>query len=350
MKIKHTGKIIGNFGTLMDDALLVVDQYSTILEFNPACVRLLGENLTGTQLSNRLLYKNLLSDLTFCLQSSDMIEFTATPKMSKFRQVRGRMRNYEENVVTILLMDMTLQHNVEKVRRDFIANVSHELRSPLTSLLGFIETMRTDIKMEMIVRENFLKIMDEEANRMSRLIDDLLSLSRVEIEEHIAPTGEVPLKNVIKAVIHSLENRANAASHEIHFNDIRSDASNDPIIRGELDEITEVFHNLLDNAFKYSYRASPINITISDNSSGDLVIDIKNEGDGIDEKHIPRLTERFYRVDKGRSRKMGGTGLGLAIVKHIINKHRGQLHIKSTPNEETVFSVVLPYFKKSTAF
>ena len=189
--------------------------------------------------------------------------------------------------------------------------------------------------------------MDEEANRMSRLIDDLLSLSRVEIEEHIIPTGEVPLKKVVKAVIHSLENRANAAAHEIHFNDIRSDASKDPIIRGELDEITEVFHNLLDNAFKYSYPASPINIIISENSSGDLVIDIKNEGDGIDEKHIPRLTERFYRVDKGRSRKMGGTGLGLAIVKHIINKHRGQLHIKSTPNKETVFSVILPYFEKS---
>ena len=142
------------------------------------------------------------------------------------------------------------------------------------------------------------------------------------------------------------DSRADAASQDIHLKDIRSNVADEPIIRGELDEITEVFHNLLDNALKYSYQASTINVTISNNPSGDIVIDIKNEGEGINEKHIPRLTERFYRVDKGRSREMGGTGLGLAIVKHIVNKHRGQLDIKSDPKKETVFSVNFPYSPK----
>jgi two-component system phosphate regulon sensor histidine kinase PhoR len=346
MKTGYSNTVVKKFGALMDDALLVVDINSKIIEINPASLRLLGENLKGNQLYDKLECKTLLSDLAFCLQSGQTIEFSASPKMNKFRQMRGRMGAFEKDTITILLMDMTLQHNVEKVRRDFIANVSHELRSPLTSLLGFIETMRADVKMEPTIRENFLKIMDEEAQRMSRLINDLLSLSRVEIEEHIAPTGEVPIKNVIRSVIDTLQNRADAASQDIHLKDIRSNVADEPIIRGELDEITEVFHNLLDNALKYSYEASTINVTISNNPSGDLVIDIKNEGEGINEKHIPRLTERFYRVDKGRSREMGGTGLGLAIVKHIVNKHRGQLDIKSDPKKETVFSVNFPYSPK----
>jgi two-component system phosphate regulon sensor histidine kinase PhoR len=246
--------------------------------------------------------------------------------------------------VLVLLMDMTLQHNLEKMRRDFIANVSHELRSPLTSLIGFVETLQNTPDIEQNMLERFLKIMEEESRRMSRLIDDLMSLSRVEIDEHIAPTGKVFIRTLLASVIASLNNRAIKTGHVINLDDKRVHMTEEPIVRGEVDEITEVFHNLIDNALKYSYPKSTITVEMTDTASGQIIIDIINQGDGIEERHIPRLTERFYRVDKGRSRQMGGTGLGLAIVKHIVNKHRGQLIITSQLKEVTMFRVMIPYF------
>ncbi len=253
---------------------------------------------------------------------------------------------WNEETIIVLLLDTTLQHNLEKMRRDFVTNVSHELRSPLTSLIGFVETMQNTPDMTPNVRERFLNIMDEEANRMSRLINDLMSLSKVEVDEHIVPEGEIFVKTLIISAINSLSNRALKTGHDIRFTDHRTDQTVETLVRGKKDEIIEVFQNLLDNALKYSFPASVINVDMHENQNGQLVINIINQGEGIKEKHISRLTERFYRVDKGRSRQMGGTGLGLAIVKHIINKHRGQLKISSELEKETVFSVTFPYFSK----
>jgi len=250
---------------------------------------------------------------------------------------------WDKDTVIVLLLDMTMQHNLEKMRRDFVANVSHELRSPLTSLIGFVETMQNAPDMESADRQRFLRIMDEEAKRMSRLINDLMSLSKVEADEHIIPEGKVFVKSLLMATINVLSNRALKSGHDIRFHDYRGQKATEPVIRGGNDEIMEVFQNLLDNALKYSFPASIIKVEMRDDANGRLVINIINQGEGITEKHIPRLTERFYRVDKGRSRQMGGTGLGLAIVKHIINKHRGDLKITSALNKETVFSVILPY-------
>ena len=176
------------------------------------------------------------------------------------------------------------------------------------------------------------------------IIDDLMSLSKVEIAEHIVPTGKVFIKTLLDSIIASLNNRAMKTGHIINLADERTHMIEEPIIRGETDEITEVFHNLLDNALKYSYPESVITVNMTDTAAGQVIIDIINQGEGIEERHIPRLTERFYRVDKGRSRQMGGTGLGLAIVKHIINKHRGQLIISSEPRQNTIFRVMIPYF------
>ena len=229
------------------------------------------------------------------------------------------------------------------MRRDFVANVSHELRSPLTSLIGFVETIQNSPDMELSVRERFLNIMDEEAKRMSRLIDDLMSLSKVEVDEHLVPEGRVFVKSLLQSTVNAMSNRALKTGHDIRFRDYRAQQNSEPVIRGGNDEIMEVFQNLLDNALKYSFPSSIINVEMHDNEQGQLVINVINQGEGIKEKHIPRLTERFYRVDKGRSRQMGGTGLGLAIVKHIINKHRGQLMISSQLNKETIFKVTLPY-------
>jgi two-component system phosphate regulon sensor histidine kinase PhoR len=171
-----------------------------------------------------------------------------------------------------------------------------------------------------------------------------MSLSKVEVDEHIVPTGKVFIKTVLNSAIASLNDRAQRTGHKIEFLDERKNITEKLIIRGEVDEIAEVFHNLIDNALKYSRPRSTIIVKLRDTEAGKITIDICNLGDGIEARHIPRLTERFYRVDKGRSRLKGGTGLGLAIVKHITNKHRGQLIIESNPKKETVFRIIMPFY------
>ena len=332
-------------GKMMDDALLEIDLNYEIKDANTAAKRLLGDNLIGSLIYERVISDALKDELQVCINKKDKIgEFTATLKNNEYHQLTGRLMIISDHRAAVLLMDMTLQHNVEKMRRDFISNISHELRSPLTSLMGFIETLQNTPNIENNMKERFLKIMEDEAKRMSRLIDDLMSLSKVEVEEHIAPTGKVFIKTVLSSVIASMNNRAMKTGHVIDFQDQRANKTEEPIIRGESDEIIEVFHNLIDNALKYSYSESTIKIKLTDAPFGRVIVDIVNNGEGIEAKHIPRLTERFYRVDKGRSRQMGGTGLGLAIVKHIISKHRGELHIESELKGKTKFKVSLPYF------
>ncbi len=342
-KIVTHADMFSLFGKMMDDALLQIDHQSIIVNVNHAAVRLLGEHLIGASLTQRLNYSDLIKDIQQCFISNQATEFAVTPSNNEYHHIQGKVTPFGNKTVLVLLMDMTQQHNLDKMRRDFIANVSHELRSPLTSLMGFVETLQNtpDIEKHMLMR--FLHIMEEEAKRMSRLIDDLMSLSKVEIEEHIIPTGRVFIKSVIASAIDSMNNRALKSGHIIKFTDMRVYNIEEPIIRGGVDEMIEVFHNLIDNALKYSYPESLITIEMTDTISGQIIIDVSNQGEGIQEKHIPRLTERFYRVDKGRSRQMGGTGLGLAIVKHIINKHRGQLIINSQLKQQTVFRIIVPY-------
>ena len=334
--------LIKKLGALVEDALLVISNDLIISDANAASIRLFGDQVIGTDLNDHIVYSGLSDELAACVKTKRPAEFTTTPTKNHYRHIRARMMSLDEDTAIVLLLDMTLQHNLEKMRRDFVANVSHELRSPLTSLIGFVETLQNTPDMELTIRERFLNIMDEEAKRMSRLIDDLMSLSKVEVDEHIVPDGKVFIKSLLQSTINAMSNRAIKSGHDIHFRDHRAQQDIEPVIRGGNDEIMEVFQNLLDNALKYSYPKSTIKVEMHDNANGQLMIDIINQGEGIKEKHISRLTERFYRVDKGRSRQMGGTGLGLAIVKHIINKHRGQMKISSELNKETIFTVILP--------
>ena len=336
-------ELIKKLGSLVEDALLVISNDMIISGANSASIRLFGDQVIGTNLNDHIVYSGLSDELAACIKSKSLVEFATTPTNNHYRHIRARMMGWDKDTVIVLLLDMTMQHNLEKMRRDFVANVSHELRSPLTSLIGFVETMLNAPDMERADRQRFLRIMDEEAKRMSRLINDLMSLSKVEADEHIIPEGKVFVKSLLMATINVLSNRALKSGHDIRFHDYRGQKATEPVIRGGNDEIMEVFQNLLDNALKYSFPASIIKVEMRDDANGRLAINIINQGEGITEKHIPRLTERFYRVDKGRSRQMGGTGLGLAIVKHIINKHRGELKITSALNKETVFSVILPY-------
>ncbi|MDX1576251.1 MAG: ATP-binding protein, partial [Kiloniellales bacterium] len=232
----------------------------------------------------------------------------------------------------------------EHMRADFVANVSHELRSPLTSLLGFIETLRGPAREDTAARERFLEVMDGEAKRMARLIDELLSLSRVESEEHLTPNGHVDVHNMLREITQSLDMRASERSMRIEV-DCPEDI---PPVLGERDEVTLVFRNLIENALNYGRAGTPVTITagtverVPGSANPGIRISVRDRGEGISPEHIPRLTERFYRVDKGRSRSMGGSGLGLAIVKHIANRHRGRLTIESKLGEGSVFTVVLP--------
>ncbi len=334
-------------GRLLDDGLLLATSEGTILTVNNAAVRLLGENVVGKNINQVVKIDEATEKLTRSKNDDVHQEFIFQPDLAVRLELKVRIKDLPNGFMLVLLMDMTLQRNLEKVRRDFVANVSHELRSPLTSLAGFIETILDNNIQDQETLLRFLKIMDEEAKRMSRLIDDLLSLSRVEVDEHIIPSETVPLMEVIRSVIHSLNDRARRRKIQINLVDDRSQASSNILMYGYADEINEVFHNLLENAIKYGAEASPIAVRVTTQRNDHVIIAVNNFGDQIAEKHLSRLTERFYRVDKARSRQIGGTGLGLAIVKHIVNRHRGNLSVKSLPEGKTTFTVELPIINAS---
>ena len=238
----------------------------------------------------------------------------------------------------IVLHDLTPVRMGERMRADFVANVSHELRTPLSSLLGFVETLRGPARDDKDAQDKFLTIMHEQAERMSRLIEDLLSLSRIEMDEHTRPRGQVDLRHVLGNVKDMLSIKS-AARHmrvELDIPDwVRP-------IPGDADQLTQIFQNLIDNALKYGRENTAVEVSVTRPSERELTVTVTDHGEGIAPQHLPRLTERFYRVDAARSRQLGGTGLGLAIVKHIVNRHRGHLTVDSRLGEGSRFSVTLP--------
>ena len=240
--------------------------------------------------------------------------------------------------------DQTAAEEAGQMRRDFVANVSHELRTPLTALLGFIETLSGAARDDPAARDRFLEIMAHEANRMTRLVDDLLSLSRVEEGERMRPREHVDLLALLSSVIKGLEPQAKAAGVSVTLDS----AGHDEMVPGDAGQLVQVFTNLVENGIKYGAAGKTVTVTLSPKADhprlrGEGVqISVADQGEGIAAHHLARLTERFYRVDNHRSREVGGTGLGLAIVKHIVNRHRGRLLIESQLGEGTTISVLLP--------
>ncbi|MGE0751483.1 MAG: ATP-binding protein [Variibacter sp.] len=236
--------------------------------------------------------------------------------------------------------DLTPLRRAEEMRADFVANASHELRTPLASLAGFIDTLQGSARDDTAARERFLAIMREQARRMARLIDDLLSLSRIELNAHIAPNAILPLAPIVRQVIDSLQMLAQERSVTIEM----MDAENSVTVRGDRDELVRVFENLIENALKYGGAGGRAVVTIkaSAEPGGEASVAVRDFGPGIAPEHLPRLTERFYRVDAAHSRAEGGTGLGLALVKHILHRHRGRLTIESTPGAGATFTAHLP--------
>jgi len=247
--------------------------------------------------------------------------------------------------VLTVLSDRTRERVVERMRADFVANASHELRTPLASLIGFIATLRGPAADDPPAQARFLEIMAEQADRMNRLIDDLLSLSRIEITEHQPPAEQVDLEELIDRMLAGFEIAFRQRDVLLKWHAV----TGLPPVLGDTDQLEQVAQNLLDNALKYGRQGGTIHVRLAPARAGGtfparpgLVFSVADDGAGIPKQHLPRLTERFYRVDTGRSRAIGGTGLGLAIVKHIVNRHRGVLHIESESGKGSTFSVWLP--------
>jgi two-component system phosphate regulon sensor histidine kinase PhoR len=250
--------------------------------------------------------------------------------------------------ILVLLRDLTEVERINQMRADFIANASHELRTPLASLRGFIETLQSSAKQDPGARERFLAIMAEQASRMTRLIDALLSLSRVEMNAHVPPSELVDLNDVISHTKDTLDPLAREMGFRLEVGRFPRPA----IVRGDRDELVQVLQNLVQNALKYGDKGGLVRIEAKHipslgRQAGRYAIAVVDRGPGIAPEHLPRLTERFYRVDVASSREKGGTGLGLAIVKHILNRHRGELAIASTPGKGSTFTVMLSEVKSA---
>ena len=241
----------------------------------------------------------------------------------------------------LTLRDLTEAHKLEQMRADFVANASHELRTPLASLLGFIETLRGSARDDAGARERFLAIMAIEGGRMKRLIDDLLSLSRIEMRQHMRPTTPVDLVEVLSHVVSSATPAAAQAKVAIS---LELPAGRLETL-GDHDELVQLFGNLLQNAVKYGRSGGIARIVGSRMGQRTIEVAVIDDGPGIAPQHLPRLTERFYRVDTAASRIAGGTGLGLAIVKHLVQRHRGELMIKSEFGKGATFAVVLEAYE-----
>jgi two-component system phosphate regulon sensor histidine kinase PhoR len=241
----------------------------------------------------------------------------------------------------LVMRNVTEQKRVEAMRADFVANASHELRTPLTSLIGFIDTLQGPAAEDEEARERFLTIMRSQAERMAVLIDDLLSLSRIELRQHLKPTTSVDLKLILSEVTEGLQTQAADAGLDVRV----TVPDEDVVISGDRTELYETFENLIDNAIKYGADGKTVEVTLApvDNRPNfAYVVNVVDHGAGIGAEHVPRLSERFYRVDAESSRKKKGTGLGLAIVKHILNRHGGQMTIRSKLDAGTNVEVLLP--------
>ena len=328
------------------DPVILVDRRVVVMEANPAARRLLPGLKLRHPLSFSLRAPDVLDGIEEVLRTGSAVRTeyaTRVPTERAFEVQIGALPmsdmpgSGEANVV-LFLRDLTEARRLEAMRVDFVANASHELRTPLASILGFIETLRDEAGEDADVRARFLKVMDDEARRMQRLVEDLISLSRIEAEKFRLPDSAVDLAQLVADVCAEVSDAAGDRGLDLV-------ATLDPRlapVSGDKAQLSQMLHNLIGNAMKYGRAGTPVSIDLKRDDLNMIRLSIRDEGDGIAAVHIPRLTERFYRADAGRSRSLGGTGLGLAIVKHIVERHRGRLDIASQVGVGTTVSVILP--------
>ncbi|TAG20184.1 MAG: two-component sensor histidine kinase [Rhodobacterales bacterium] len=319
---------------------MLIQREDRVLACNPLALALLGDGIVDRNPAVAVRTPAVLSAISAAARSGGVHEARMTIRRDGQEQLfQVTVSDQGEGLVLCIFRDISEVEKAGAMRRDFVANVSHELRTPLTALIGFIETLRHAARDDPAARDRFLEIMEHEAGRMNRLVRDLLQLSRVEAEERVRPRDEVEVRALLEGVISSLRGVAEREGSSVTLTGAAA------LVLGDHDQLTQVFTNLIENALKYGEAGQVVRVTLTPEETvrGPAVrVEVADEGEGIDPVHLPRLTERFYRVDSHRSREMGGTGLGLAIVKHIVSRHRGWLRVDSVVGEGSRFSVVLP--------
>lgn len=333
----------------LTDPFLLLDKDKKILMANKSATELFQTKIVNKNICDYLFDTEAILAINRAIETgeNETVEYSAGNSNKRHFLLRIHPHDYKgkDDGLTLFLgiYEITNIREAEQMRVDFVANVSHELRTPLASIQGFVETLQGAAKNDPQASDKFLKIMQDEASRMTRLIEDLLSLSHIERDAHIPPSENISLIKIIESVIEtlkiSMDKRNITASFSTEFN-----SGN---ITGDRDQLTQVFQNLIDNAIKYGAENSVISINLhshldKEDNQKYLEINVTNQGVGISPEHLKRLTERFYRVDTARSRSLGGTGLGLAIVKHIIQRHEGKLLFESEPGKNTTATVLLP--------
>ena len=331
----------------IEDYILFINSFNAISAANKAAKSFYGD-IIGKNLSSFLRAPDLLDKIEKCRDErvNEYLEFEINlPTYSFFRLTIVPLS--QKNVL-IVVKDYTDVKKSEQLRSDFVANVSHELKTPLVSIKGFLETISNSAKDDPKAQEKFIKIMQEQANKMEILILDLMSLSRIEMQEHIQPDGKVDMKEIIS----NIQNIPNKILSKKNININFKIEDNLPFVRGDYDKLSEVVQNIYDNAIKYTKENTTIDILLKSNpekfSNGSVFLSIKDEGIGIAKEEIHRVTERFYRSANAKKNMIQGTGLGLAIVKHIVNQHRGELEINSRLNEGSEFIIHLPLYETSS--
>lgn len=325
---------------------LVIGRGEKVAFLNGPAELLLGKNVVGRHFTTALRHPKLVEAVECSLLDREArnVSYQVVENGSDvFYDVHLRTIADTEHLM-LSFQNTTDLAQAGQMRRDFVANVSHELRTPLTAVMGFIETLRNSARDDAEARVRFLDIMAGEAERMNRLVGNLLSLSRVEADERVRPTMQLDLRNILQTMLGNLEPLARDNKVTLHC-----DPAQVPLkVTGDTDQLLQVFTNLVENAIKYGGADRTVEISTLRSAHDPVLrgpaieIVIADQGPGIDAIHLPRLTERFYRADGHRSRELGGTGLGLAIVKHILNRHRGRLKIASQPGQGSQFTVVLP--------
>jgi two-component system, OmpR family, phosphate regulon sensor histidine kinase PhoR len=330
---------------LHPEPILVIDDTRAILRGNAAARTLFHGDADGRGAGAMLDHKEVVQAAisVFAGHGRQVVDVKLSgPTDRHLRAQIELLPDYHALRPTALLTvtDLTEVKRAEQLRADFVANASHELRTPLAVLLGFIETLTGPAADDPVAQREFLGIMQQQANRMARLVDDLLSLSKIELTEHAAPTRRVQVAEVVGPIARALDLRAAERGMVIEL----VVAPNLPPVPGEPDELAQLVQNLIDNAIKYAKPDTAITVTVGPSTklAHGVMVRVRDRGEGIAKRHLARLTERFYRVDKARSSQMAGTGLGLAIVKHVVNRHNGILEIDSKIGRGSRFTVHLP--------
>lgn len=322
-----------SFIEALDEPALILEG-SIVAGANRAAQQLLGNQVEGRDVRLAIRHPQALDHILPGLPGEVDIAGIA----GFGRPWRLSMRRVDERSMLVRLIDRSAEIAAEKMRVDFVANASHELRTPLSTILGYGETLSEDAELDPELSKRFGGVIRSEAKRMLRIIEDLMSLSRIQADRFTAPTDQVSISEILTSAKESVRHFSGADACKI---ELVLDQEL-PVISGDRAQLTQLLDNLLTNSIRYG-RSEGCVIQISAmRDQGDVILSVSDNGPGIPREHLPRVTERFYRVDEARSRETGGTGLGLAIVKHIVERHKGRLEIKSAPGEGTEVIVRLP--------